>query len=109
MNCFLDLAQFKDETFDVKLPDSGEIINITKPTQRMYIYFTAFSNAGEKEMTERAEKKRLNECVLKILNNNQNGRKFTLEDIKSWHTLMKAAVVKGYAEFINHVISQKNL
>lgn len=105
---FLDLSQFQEETFDIKLPNTGEKVNIKKPTQKLYMDFIAWGNEGTENLTEHEQMKRLNQRVVKILNHNENGRKFTNDDIKGWHVMTKLAFIKGYTEFITEITRRKN-
>lgn len=102
----IDLSVFEDQTLDLKLPD-GTLLKIQKPTQRMVIEMLKFKKLDVKNPD--AVIKAVDSVVSMILNNNENIKTFTQDDIdKVLNFSMKMAIIQGYSEFIIKVQSDPN-
>lgn len=71
----LDLDRYLKESLDVKI--KGKVVEVLQPTAKM----TKEINRLERDMNEDNYLEIKGKVALKILNNNESGEKFTLEDI----------------------------
>lgn len=101
----LDLTAFKAELFELKLLD-GTVLYLRKPTQAIFMQFLGFQNFDKSDPKVVLDV--LRDMVLAILNTNTAGRNFTAEDIADYDFGIMQAVVQGYSEFINEVMSSPN-
>ena len=102
----LDLEQFKQKTFDVRLPD-GQKLKLKKPSQKFALELAGMADLTESDTAETFSF--LVEVVAKLLNHNTRGIPYTEEYVEEELTLeMCLALVNGYAAFMNELTNEKN-
>lgn len=101
---FLDLTVFKEDTFDIKLLD-GSMIKIKKPSQKMFMEFIAYQDMKTDNQEEVIQA--LDILIIKIINNNTDGKEFTIEQLDFTFD-MKLAIMQAYVNFITNLVNQKN-
>jgi len=107
MGKVLDIGVFQDKTIKVKLPE-GKILRLRKPTERMAIAAIALRQIDEG--TEQEEVIRaLNAIAIEILNNNDEGLKFTQEDMEYQLSVDdRLNLISVYEAFIEELQSNPN-
>lgn len=103
-NKYLDLNVFSKKTTTIIMP-GGEKLEIEKPSARMYIEFEKFQNLENGENTDEEVMEALDDMCVKILSNNTEKKKISVEDL---NFEMKFAIVRKYCEFLTETITQKN-
>lgn len=106
---YLDLSVFQEETFEVKLSEETTI-NINKPSQRLVLDLMEY----EKHFSNKKDPKKVVdsfvELIVKILNNNKEGLKFTREYVENKFSFEIGVVfIKSYIDFVSEVNSDPNL
>lgn len=107
MGKILDLNQFRTETFDIKLL-SGDIVNLAKPTKKIALDLMGLQNVDS--TNPESVMKAITEAIVTIFNNNTNNKKFTFKWIDdNLDYAMQTAIIQGYSDFMNTILSEKNL
>ena len=103
----LDLSVFENRTWEVKMFDGG-VIHIKKPSQKQLILLEGMMRKVEKEVDTEAQLKLTTESALFILNNNQEGKKYTAKVLEDKPVDILYAIYFGYRDFIKEVMSNPN-
>lgn len=98
MKNIVDLSVFENQTLDIKLPD-GELIKISKPTQRMAVKLMSFQRLNDATLPEDLVAA-VDNMALSILGSNENMRVFTSKDIEALNFPMKMALIDAYSKFL---------
>ena len=102
----LHLQAFQQVYLDVELLD-GSIIHLKKPTQRLAIEMALLPQYLVQQDIN-VIVTALNELTVNILDNNKEGRIFTLDSIKDWEVELKNALINAYQEFLCEILANPN-
>lgn len=100
----LDLSVYEQKYLDLILFDKS-IIHLKKPTQRLAIEMASLPQYLL-EIDLNVIVTALNDVLINILNNNREGRIFTLADIDNWEIELKNAVLEAYQAFLFELQNQ---
>ena len=103
----LDLTLFDNNTWDVTLPN-GEVVNIKKPTQKMFILLEQKIKRLGDDGDDLEQLERLIELAEFILSNNKGDVKISKEALESLTLGMLNAIYTGYMKFVNEIVANPN-
>lgn len=90
----IDLTRQVESTYEIKM-HTGDILHINKPKQKLLKRLTAMETLTDSDMAI----DEIYNILLTILNNNREGKKYTLSDIEDVITLDIALIIlKDYIE-----------
>ena len=104
----LDLQAFQQRTYEVKLFD-GEIIKLTKPSQKLVIDIIAYEEKMKDKSNIRNILDSFVSLIVDILNTNLEGRKFTRAYVEKYFSFELGMVfLEGYINFVQDINSDPN-
>lgn len=104
----LDLQSFQQRTHEVRLFD-GEVIRLTKPSQKLVIDILAYEEKMKASNNTRDVLDSFASLIVDILNTNQEGRKFTRAYVDKYFNFEIGMVfVESYIEFVQDINSDPN-
>lgn len=102
----LDLTVYAKQYFELTLPKDDEVINIGKPSQGLIIDMMTM----EQKINDDNALDMFNDIIVKILNNNKEGKKFTVKYVKdNLDFEMGQILLTAYMEFVQEIQSNPNL
>lgn len=104
----LDLQSFQQRTHEVRLFD-GEVIKLTKPSQKLVIDILAYEEKMKDTSNVKAVLDSFVSLIMDILNNNTEGRKFTRGYVEKYFSFELGMVfIQSYIEFVQDINSDPN-
>lgn len=104
----LDLQSFQQRTHEVRLFD-GEVIRLTKPSQRLVIDILAYEEKMKASNNTKDVLDSFVSLIVDILNTNLEGRKFNRAYVEKYFNFEIGMVfVESYIEFVQDINSDPN-
>lgn len=89
----LDLAQICGSKYEIKLVD-GKVYKLNRPTQKLYEQIVAIGKLANEDANEEMIAQSMN-IFTAILNRNDEGKVFTVEDVEADYDFTVAIMVVG--------------
>lgn len=104
----LDLQAFQQKTYEVRLFD-GEVIKLTKPSQKLVIDILAYEEKMKDKSNVRNILDSFVSLIVDILNTNLEGRKFNRAYVEKFFSFELGMVfIEGYINFVQDINSDPN-
>lgn len=106
-NNILDLSCYLEKTMTVKMPD-GRQYTLPKPTQRVFIMSLDLYKLSQSNPSYEEQLEAINKYAYVIMNENKQGRTFTMDEIENLPMDAKSAIIKAYTDFAQELVNDPN-